>query len=331
VNYITVAAKDLLGPCVDEHQDKCDVPYRTAAAENLDWFGSDIPSELMKGAAMHRLTWALMGLLVPTVLWAQTTVQVTIRNLSPTGGIHLTPVWVGFHNGAFDIYDQGVASSTALERIAEDGSTGPITTLFSGSGAGTVQGTILGPGAGAGFPGAPVIPPGGVAIMQFVLDGSLASSRFFSYASMIVPSNDAFIANGNPQAFQIFSNTGNFLGASFTVNGNMVLDAGTEVNDELPANTAFFGQAAPDTGVTENGVVGLHPGFIPGGAILSDPRFNNANFLAGGYQVAQFTIAAVPEPSTYLLIGLALSPLGLKAVRKKMLAKWSSRRHRSRS
>jgi len=45
------------------------------------------------------------------------------------------------------------------------------------------------------------------------------------------------------------------------VSGAEVLDGGTEVNDELPVNTAFFGQMAPNTGVAENGVVLEHPGF----------------------------------------------------------------------
>ncbi len=94
---------------------------------------------------------------------------------------------------------------------------------------------------------------------------------------MIIPSNDAFVANGNPLAFPIFDSAGGFLGADFTVLGSQVLDAGTEVNDELPMNTAFFGQKAPDVGVPQGGVVSLHPGFLPpsAGRILADPRFAN--------------------------------------------------------
>jgi hypothetical protein len=126
---------------------------------------------------------------------------------------------------------------------------------------------------------------------------------------MIVPSNDAFIANGNPMFFQVFDMMGGFLGGSFIVSGGMVLDAGTEVNDEIPMNTAFFGQTTPNTGTTQNGVVMIHPGFLPpgSGGILDDPMFANANFKAMGYQIAEITIEAVPEPATVGLVGAALA------------------------
>lgn len=143
--------------------------------------------------------------------------------------------------------------------------------------------------------------------MTFSLNGLLASSRYFSYATMIIPSNDAFIANGNPMAHRIFDDAGNFLGADFIVLGSSVLDAGTEVNDELPMNTAFFGQMAPNTGTPQGGVVAIHPGFLApgtGGNILADPMFANADFKASGYQVARITVTeAIPEPGTWTLFG----------------------------
>lgn len=33
-------------------------------------------------------------------------VRVTVENLSPDAGTFLTPAWVGFHNGEFDLYDE---------------------------------------------------------------------------------------------------------------------------------------------------------------------------------------------------------------------------------
>ena len=30
-------------------------------------------------------------------------VKVTIENLAPVNGVYLTPLWVGFHDGSFDI------------------------------------------------------------------------------------------------------------------------------------------------------------------------------------------------------------------------------------
>jgi hypothetical protein len=215
----------------------------------------------------------------------QTQITIELENLAPTNGTLLTPVWFGIHNGTFDTYDRGRPASPGVESVAEDGALDAITREFTLAGFGTVQGALRGL---AGIPGP--IDVGETASVTLTLDASAPTSRYFSYASMILPSNDFFIANGNERAHEIFDGQGNFIGADFIVLGSQVLDAGTEVNDEVPANTAFFGQQAPNTGVTENGVVQLAPGFIPGGAILSTPQFANADFTAPGYQVARFRI-----------------------------------------
>ncbi|QDV34329.1 spondin domain-containing protein [Tautonia plasticadhaerens] len=257
-------------------------------------------------------------------LGSSTTLRLTVENLSPTGGVHLTPVWFGFHDGDFDLYDRGAPASEALERIAEDGNPGPLDDLFDATANGSLQGVLFGDGAGPGFPGAPVIAPGGSASIEFSIDSMSGASRFFSYASMIVPSNDFFIANGDPMAFELFDDLGNFLGNTgtpgvfeFLVLGSQVLDAGTEVNDELMANTAFFGQATPDTGVDEDGTVELAGGFLDGGPILGDPRFADAQFAGPGYQVARFRLAVVPEPSSVALCGLGAAGIVALASRSR--------------
>lgn len=153
--------------------------------------------------------------------------KVIVENLAPEEGNFLTPVWAGFHNGEFDSYDQGASldSFPGSESVAEDGLTEQISNRFEAVGAGEAQGTIL----GAHGP----IAPGETATMTFEVDGNLPSSQYFSYASMVIPSNDAFIANGNPLANQVFDDVGNFIGPDFIVPGSQVLDAGTEVNDVL--------------------------------------------------------------------------------------------------
>jgi hypothetical protein len=237
-------------------------------------------------------------------------VLVTLSNLSPGSGTLITPVWVGFHDGTFDLYDSGAAASSSLERIAEDGDTAPLTSVFTSLAAGTNQATLTGPNG--------PLAPGESASMTFSLDGMLAADRYFSYASMVIPSNDAFIANGDPMAHPIFAADGSFLGANFVVLGTSVLDAGTEVNDELPANTAAFGQTVPDTGVVENGTVQPHPGFNPvgSGGILDAPAFQHADFLAAGYQVARVSVTLVPEPASSMLASLGVVLLGIGPLRR---------------
>ena len=235
-------------------------------------------------------------------------VKVIIENLAPDNGTWLTPFWVGFHDGSFDTHDVGSPASMELERLAEDGNTGPMSEVFMMSGAGNAQGTII------SSEGIPPLAPGESATMTFILDGTDPMNRYFSFASMVIPSNDAFIGNDGPTAHQIFDGEGDFLGAFIMIYGSDVKDAGTEINDELPEHTAFFGQSEPDSGVDENGVVHYHAGYMPlgSGGILDDPMFANADFTQGGYEVARITIVrsdtSVPAGPVWGVWDIAGSP-----------------------
>ena len=252
----------------------------------------------------------MKGKLIASVLisaiWASavsaapdTRVLLTIENLAPMNGNFLTPHWVGFHDGVtFDTYNGGTPADTlplfgseAIERLAEDGNTGPITEVFRTLVPNGVQATIVGPNG--------PLAPGDITQRVFLLDSISGGHRFFSYASMIIPSNDFWYSNGNPQAHEIFDEQGNVIASPFIVTNEDILDAGTEVNDEIPENTAFFGQQTPNTGVDENGVIVDFPdfqGFMPpgSGGILDDPRFSGANFRVDGYPIAKFSFASAP-------------------------------------
>lgn len=251
--------------------------------------GSGLPSE-----SFSSVIGSAQSVPVPV---AGTGVRVTVRNAAPEGGTFQTPVWVGFHDGTFDLYDSGSAASLffpgslALERLAEDGNNAPLVTDFDAAASGGAQGNLL----GALGPAPGPIAPGETVSAEFRLDPTAMTSRYLSYGSMVIPSNDAFIASGDPMAHEIFDGAGNFVGTGFTVAGADVLDAGTEVNDETPANTAFFGQATPDTGADEGGVVGAHPGFMAAGmgGILDDPMFANADFTAMGYEALEVSVEEV--------------------------------------
>lgn len=227
----------------------------------------------------------LAGLALTTLALAEP-LTVTFENLSPPDGAWVTPVWVGFHDGGFDLYDDGFEASMAVERYAEDGDGSHLQTAFDAYGGGQASATLV---ADSGIP---PLAPGETATLTIDVDGSMADGRYLSFFAMVLPSNDAFVANADPMAFPVFDGGGMALPLSHVVPGAHVRDAGTEVNDELPAHTAFFGQAAPNTGLTESGVVGVHPGFLSvgSGGILDDPMFAAADFKASGYELLRVSV-----------------------------------------
>ena len=263
--------------------------------------------------------------------------RVSITNLAPNAGTYLTPAWFGVHNGNFDIYNRGEnAAGTFVEPLAEDGVSSPtpginnptISPAFAASGDGIAQGTLKGP-ASRLADGTPVaagkIAPGATATSGPInvddVDGA-----YFSYGAMVIPSNDFFIANGDPTAHPLFDADGNLQPLDFFVLGSDVLDAGTEVNDESTNTTAFL--TGPNLGrsVDENGVIGSAGGYIPGGPILSyapngTPVFDNAQFTDANDRIAEIRVSAVaaadvPEPSTWALTALAAGMI-LVALRRR--------------
>lgn len=179
----------------------------------------------------------------------------TAENLAPAGGLFQTPLWVGLHDGSFDLGTIGEPASNfvGLEEIAEEGVIGPLSDSFNSNTNG-VDGIVAAP---EGFAGAPVFEPGESSSQSLVID-SPSTNRFLSYASMIIPSNDAFVANLDPRAIELFDPRGEFLGPrTIEIFGRNIYDAGTEVND-TDGGAAFA--AAGGTPTDENGVIAMHAG-----------------------------------------------------------------------
>ncbi|MEO1601020.1 MAG: spondin domain-containing protein [Pseudomonadota bacterium] len=202
-------------------------------------------------------------------------ITVTVTNTLGEGGTFFTPVWFGFHDGEnFDLFDTGSAASLGLERLAEDGSVEGIAAEFNAqTGDGGVDATIVG---GTGVPGP--IDPGESATFTINVDPTQVGNGFFTWATMVIPSNDAFLAvPDNALADPIFDDFGNFLGP-LTIQrfGSDVLDAGTEVNTEEGA--AFLNQTARDQGTAEGGVVTVSPGF---NGSVGNPAGAPVNILGG--------------------------------------------------
>ena len=141
--------------------------------------------------------------------------------------------------------------------------------------------------------------PGEIVSNTVTLGDNLANNRFFSYAAMLFPTNDGFIANDVP--IEIFDEEGNFIGADFIVLGSEVLDSGTEINDEDPFNVLYTLEVAGNS-IDENGTIQPYPGFLASGeggvldfAIDGEQVFANADFTVPDYQIARITVSLLDD------------------------------------
>ncbi|OMH34784.1 spondin domain-containing protein [Motiliproteus sp. MSK22-1] len=270
----------------------------------------------------HLLLCGLLGLSISQANAAM--IKVEVENKSPTDGLFFTPVWLGFHSGGFDTFDVGAAASPALERLAEDGNPAPLNAALNASQADSIGSVLTAP---AGFAGAPIFDPGDIASATFDLDP--LAHRYLNYASMLIPSNDAFFGNADPLA--LFNAGGDFVGdIVISILGANIYDAGTEDNTETGA--AFLNQSNPDEGVaTTAGLIAQHSGFtaFPGGNVLGgtngagfffDPVFADFSRNNGLVEIAQIRISRVPEPASAALLLAGVFGVGA-SVRKKRASK----------
>ncbi len=249
-----------------------------------------------------------------------TMVRVTVTNTAAPGGISLTPLYFGFHNGTVDLFDAGSAASAGLETIAEVGNFMALRDERLAQQADSVGGVAFGTESGAPGP----IEPGETASFEVDLDA--IANRFLFFAAMLLPSNDTFVGVDDATTFSLFNDAGDFLGPqTIDITGAFAYDAGTEVNDASATGGSAFVQGRDATqGAIENSVISsatslsdflgltLANGSIFGGDIdfLSDPE----NFL-----FARIEISEVPLPPAMLLMGFGLAALGANAKRKARL------------
>lgn len=249
-----------------------------------------------------------------------TTVKVEVTNLFANDGLAITPVWAGFHDGTFDSFNVGETASANVQALAEGGMLDGIRNDFSAQSSG-VDGVIFGP---EGFPGAPVIEPGEVASAEFEINS--LTSGYFSFLSMLIPTNDAFIGNDEPDRYSLFDLMGAFVGLDILVLGSQVWDSGTELNTGF-GSPFLLGADAQDR-QDENGVISQHQGLqvlagglpIIGGQTPAGYTIDElaADFTAQGFEVARITISEVTEVSAPTLGLVSILAILALAYRRKV-------------
>ena len=241
-----------------------------------------------------------LALLVPAALAlpaAALDVTITVENPQEAGGFSLTPVFHGFHDGAFDAFavGQDADATPGIEEIAELGSTAAMTDRFAVEQPGGVSVTFA-----SGMP--PVFEPGESATITLDAGGN----RFLSVASMVVPTNDLFVGFDN---LVLFDDAGNFNGpVVIEFRGSDVYDAGTEVND-IADGPAFVVGVDATGGTVEDNPISL---FFddPAAAAYLDSILGTATpagtvSSAFGRDDVLLRISIVPEPAAAAVLAAA--------------------------
>ncbi len=190
----------------------------------------------------HCLAASLAATVFFTTTASAASFEVTVTNL--TRGQQFTPLLVATHRGGVRLFDPGSPASDALQILAEEGNTAPLTDLLEAN-----------PAVLHVVTAGPLLDPGASRSVTVRTRGSFDN---LSVAAMLIPTNDGFFALNGVEG----------------PNGNRTLtlyspayDAGSEINDELCATIPgpFFlecggpgGGAAPSGG--EEGFVHIHAG-----------------------------------------------------------------------
>jgi hypothetical protein len=198
------------------------------------------------GSVVMRASTLVVAALAASATADTVNVRVTVENLAPSQSLAFAPLRLGFHDGRFDYFDAGSPATAAAISIAEGGSGADFFPLLAAAQSDAVAGTVLPDPPGPLLAGA-----SGTAV--FSVDPSV--HRYLTFGSMAVPSNDYFLGNDEPTAFEVFDANGALKTSSIVQFASDLWDAGSEVDGIFGA--AFVMGSSNDDRIADDGVVGL--------------------------------------------------------------------------
>lgn len=243
--------------------------------------------------------------LAPASLAQTVKIRVTVENLAPANSISLAPFRFGFGNGTFDSFDNNQPafllgasdiSQAPIVTIAEGGSGSNWFPAFQTAEPNANLGSVLGPSI-------PPILPGQSNSVEIDVD---PSNRFFTFGTMVVPSNDHFLGNANPMAFEVLDTNGNLLLTSIAEDASRIWDAGSET--ENPANAAFLVGGVNDQRENENSPVTFNFADLSAfnGLTTAAGYVFDSSLLSANTPVLRISFEQIPEPSSLLMIVASL-------------------------